>query len=270
MVGNDDTAGMKAIAMTDDALFAGNLKLFQPKTGHRAGTDAVLLAAATPPDARRIADLGASTGLVGLRAAQMNTAAEALLIERDPEMVRLARENIARNGLEARVSARIADVFVLGAATDIRERFDCVLTNPPFFNAGDIRVSPHPQRAGAHVLDASLDDWLRNAATILAPKGELVVIHRADALEELLPAASRRVGGIRLRFIHPEAGAPAIRVLLAGRKGSRAPLSVQPPLVLHGADGAFTPDALAFHRGEARLDMMAGGQKKTGGKSRPS
>lgn len=270
VTGNGETAGKNAIAVTDDALFDGSLKLLQPRTGHRAGTDAVLLAAATPSDARRIADLGASTGLVGLRAAQMNPLASAVLIERDAEMARLAAGNAARNGLSDRVAIRQADAFALAGEADLREVFDAVLTNPPFFKSGEIRVSPNPQRAGAHVLEASLDDWVRNATTILAPKGQLVVIHRADALGDVLAACSRRIGGVRLRFIHPEAGAPAIRVLLAGRKGSRAPLLVLPPLVLHGADGAFAPEVAALHRGEATLDMTDGAQKKTGGKSRPS
>lgn len=270
VIGNGGTAQTSAIATTDDTLFDGRLRLRQPKTGHRAGTDAVLLAAATPPDARRIADLGASTGLVGLRAAQMNREASALLIKRDADMARLAVGNAIRNGLSDRVAVREADAFRLAGEADLREAFDAVLTNPPFFKAEEVRVSPNLQRAGAHVLEASLDDWLRNAVTILAPKGQLVVIHRADALEALLSAASRRVGGIRLRFIHPEAGTPAIRVLLAGRKGSRAPLAVLPPLVLNGRDGAFTPEVAALHRGEACLDMSGGVQKKTGGKSRPS
>jgi tRNA1(Val) A37 N6-methylase TrmN6 len=270
VIGNGETAGKNAIAVTDDALFAGDLKLLQPKTGHRAGTDAVLLAAATPPEACRIADLGASTGLVGLRAAQMNPQASTVLIERDVDMARLATENAARNGLSDRVAIRQADAFALAGEAGLREAFDVVLTNPPFFKADEIRVSPNSQRAGAHVLEASLDDWMRNATTILAPKGQLLVIHRADALGELLAACARRIGGVRLRFIHPDAGAPAIRVLLAGRKGSCAPLSVLPPLILHGAGGAFVPEVAALHRGEARLDMTDNAQKKTGGKSRPS
>jgi tRNA1(Val) A37 N6-methylase TrmN6 len=46
---------------------------------------------------------------------------------------------------------------------------------------------------------------------------------------------------------------PAIRFLLNGTKGSRAPLSVLPPLILNDADGRFTPEAQALHKGEADL-----------------
>ena len=270
MVGRRGKAEAEALVTTEDALFAGKLSLLQPASGHRAGTDAVLLAAATPPDARKIADLGASTGVVGLRAAQMNADARITLIERDSEIARIAQENTRRNGLSGRVVVREADVFRLGKEVDLREAFECILTNPPFFNAGDIRVSANPGRADAHVLDGTLADWMKNAVTLLAPKGRLILIHRADALEEVMQACARRLGEIRLRFIHKDEQSPAIRVLLSARKGSRAPLAILPPVFLHAADGCFLPDIEAIHRGEGRLDMSQSGKTEAGGKTRPS
>jgi tRNA1(Val) A37 N6-methylase TrmN6 len=245
---------------TRDALFAGRLTVLQPAKGHRAGTDAVLLAASVPPEARRIADLGAASGAVGCGAALYNPDAHATLIEREPALVALARDTIALNRMAARVITREADAFRLGSEPDLREAFDCVLSNPPFFEARTVRASPTAGRASAHVLEGTLDDWVKNAVTILAPKGELGMIHRADALEALLAAFSRRLGAIRLRCVHPDTGSPAIRVLIFGRKGSRAPLTIVPPLVLHGADGRFLEAAAAIHAGEARLDMKTGGK----------
>ena len=61
------------------------------------------------------------------------------------------------------------------------------------------------------------------------------------------------MGSLEIRFVHPHADRPAIRVLLSGVKGSRAPLTILPPLVLNGPDGRFTPQAEALHRGEATL-----------------
>ncbi len=52
-----------------------------------------------------------------------------------------------------------------------------------------------------------------------------------------------------MRPVLPKAGEPAIRILLAATKGSRAPFALDAPLVLHGADGRFTPEAEALHRG---------------------
>ncbi len=44
-----------------------------------------------------------------------------------------------------------------------------------------------------------------------------------------------------------------MRVILRGRKGSKAPLALLPGLVLHEADGRFTPVAEAIHRHGRRI-----------------
>ncbi|MCA3655551.1 MAG: methyltransferase, partial [Methylobacterium sp.] len=133
--------------------------------------------------------------------------------------------------------------------------FDAVLTNPPFFSAHRMRLSP--TKAGAHALDAndgaSLEAWIRRAASILKPRGQLLMIHRADSVEAVLAAMRGRLGSLRLRFIHPRAGEDAIRLLVQGVKGSRGPLAIGSPLVLHEADGRFTAEAQAIHEGRARI-----------------
>lgn len=233
-------------------MFRGTLRLAQPAKGHRAGTDAVLLAAAAPPEARVVLDLGASTGVVGLRVAMTHRQARVTLLENEPAMVALAEANVGANELAGRVSCRLADALALGGQPDLREAFDLVLTNPPYFAPGRGRPSPVAQKRRAHEMTGDLETWLRNAATVLAPGGRLVMIHRADALDEVLAACRRRFGSLRLKFIHPEAGAPAHRLLVAGRKGSRAGLAVLPPLVLAEA-GVFTAEARALHEGTAHL-----------------
>lgn len=241
---------------TRDALFAGALQLRQLRKGHRAGTDGVLLAAMTPQHAVNIVDLGASTGVVGLRAAQINQQAEVLLVEREAELAALARENIALNALNARVEVLEADVFTLSQQPDLREKFDCTLTNPPYFNEASVRPSPDGSRASAHVFahgSAGIEGWLKAAATITAPHGFCALIHRADAVVSLLPAFAKRFGAVTLRFVHPKAEQPAIRLLLSGIKGSRAPLTILPPIILHEDDGGMTQISARLHHGIGRL-----------------
>lgn len=241
---------------TQDTLFGGALRLRQPRKGHRAGTDGVLLAATTPPDAQRIADIGASTGLVGLRAAQLNQEARVTLIEREAHLLALARINIQENGLHARVEACEADVFTLGKNPDLREVFDAVLSNPPYFEAAHVRPSGNAERAKAHVFpaeSAGLEGWIKAAATLTAPRGVCTFIYHIQALGTLLPAFARRFGEVSIMPVHAKANEAAIRVLVSGIKGSRAPLTLLPPLILHGEDGRFTPLAARLHAGEACL-----------------
>lgn len=242
-----------------DALFGGALRLHQPKKGHRAGTDGVLLAAATPPDAAAIADLGASTGLVGLRAAQMNEASHVTLFEQDRSVADLARANIGANGLGERVQMVECDILAAATLREWREKFDCVLTNPPFHEAGRARMSD--AKIGAYLMKprsggTGLDLWIKRATSILAPKGRIVIIHRADQIGDLLESLKGRFGGVRLVFVHPKQGQPAIRVLVGAIKGSRAPLAVLSPLVLHDEGGGFSPKVERLNRGRARLPLF--------------
>ncbi|MBE7202461.1 MAG: methyltransferase [Parafilimonas terrae] len=240
--------------MTDapDAFLGGLLRLHQPPRGaHRAGTDAVLLARLLiPAPEDRLCDVGAGTGAVGLACAALVPGLRPTLIERDPGLAETARTNAALNGIDAEIIA--ADVLASAAerraAGLLPDRFDTVLTNPPFFEARKHRASPHPARAAAHTFTAgSLEAWIRTCTAILRPGGQLGLIHRADALPTCLDALRGRYGGLAIRPVHARAEAPAIRVLITATKGSRAPLSLRPPLVLHGPDGAFTPEAEALH-----------------------
>ena len=243
-----------------DRLLGGRLTLLQRAGGHRVGTDAVLLAAAADlPEGGAFVDVGAGVGSVGLMLACRCPAARGLLLEADPAAAALARRNCAANGLADRVAVVEADLFARPKDRDAAlapERAALVLTNPPFFARHAVRASPDPARARAHVLgERGHGEWLAAAAALLAPGGRFVTIHRPEALPALLAAAERRLGALALRPVLARAGGDAVRILLAGVKGSRAPLRLAPPLVLHGPDGAFTPEAEALHRGEALLAL---------------
>jgi tRNA1(Val) A37 N6-methylase TrmN6 len=251
-----------ADALTEDGWLGGRLRLVQPKRGHRVGTDAALLAAAAG-DARqgRIVDVGAGVGAVGLALAQRSSLASVDLVELDLELAALAKGNAERNGLQART--RVLRLDVLNArerrAAGLAESAGCVVTNPPFFDAKTVRVSPDEGKARAHVLAsaeaaATLTDWIQGSLAILAADGRFVMIHRPDALSAILAAIGSRLGALSLLPVHPAIGASAHRLLVSGIKGSRAPLRIAPGLLLHGPDGRLTAEADAIHRGQRLID----------------
>jgi FkbM family methyltransferase len=212
-----------------DGFLDGRLRLKQGR-GHRAGHDAVLLASLTPPEQTGlILDIGAGAGAVGLMAAALAPGATVGLVEVDPENCALARENVAANGLAARVSVHEADVTSAKsrrASGLADERAALILTNPPFYARGRVRVTPDPGKARAHVAAAPLSEWVRGALALLAPGGTFAMIHRADALYECLTAAEGRLGAVTVQPVYSKAGSPATRILVKGVKGSKAPLAV--------------------------------------------
>jgi tRNA1(Val) A37 N6-methylase TrmN6 len=205
-----------------------------------------------------VVDLGAGVGGVGLMIAARAEAVSLVFVEDEPTLADVCRRNIQLNGWEARGRVVRADILAPGHERRrqglLPESADIVVTNPPFQVAGRSRPSPDASRAFAHQLPAGgLERWIRVCSDLLKPKGRLALIHRADRLSDCLGQLERGFGGVVVRTIHPRAGEPAIRIVLTAVKGSRAPLVVVPPLVLHGPDGRFTPEAEAIHRGETLL-----------------
>ena len=179
--------------VTTDSLLDGRVSLLQPRKGHRAGTDAVLLAAAAPVrPGDRVIDVGAATGAVGLMVAAREKAAHLVFVERDPDLAELCRQNSRENGVDAAVVvADVLDRAARRAAGLSAESADLVLTNPPFLEEGRSRLSPDPGRSAAHALPAGgLEAWLAACMALLRPGGRLVLIHRADRLGECLAATS--------------------------------------------------------------------------------
>lgn len=242
-------------AADPDLFLGGALRLRQPPRGaHRAGTDAVLLARLIGPEPEAVVyDLGAATGAVGLAVAHLARDCRVVLVERDPALAALARENAAANGLEERVRVIAADLLAPGAARRaaglVPGSADLVLTNPPFFEGAGHRPSPDAGRAAAHAFpgEGGLDAWLRACADLARPGGRIGLIHRADALPTCLTVLEGRFGECAVRPVHARADRPAIRVLISGRKGSRAPFRLLPALVLQDAQGRFTPEVQALH-----------------------
>lgn len=249
--------------VTEDALLDGRVRLLQPRRGHRAGSDAVLVAAAVEVlDHETVVDLGAGSGAVGLMIG-VRTQASIVFVERDPGLALMCRRNIDRNGLQGR--AHVLEADILATPSERRQSgllsgsAEVVVTNPPFLEAGRSRSSPDRGRAAAHELpEGGIERWIGVCADLLRPKGRLALIHRADRLSECLRHLERSFGEIAVRPIHPRKDHPAVRIVVTAVKGSRAPLVLAPSLILHESDGRFTPEAEAVHRGEAMLHMQSG------------
>ena len=242
---------------TLDAVLGGRVKLRQPSRGHRAGTDALLLAASCPAGAGdRIADLGAGVGTAGLCVLARVRGSFAVLVERDAELAGLAAENTRLNGQADQVTVSAHAIGEDSVADDMRQSVDHVLANPPFNDAAGFRSTG--DKASAHLsTDDTLDMWMRHAAAILRSKGTLALIHRPKALAGILAALENRFGDVRLKPVQPRPDTPAARILVRAVKGSRAPVQLLSPLVLHGAAGsAYTDEANAVLGDGAALDFQ--------------
>jgi tRNA1(Val) A37 N6-methylase TrmN6 len=251
-----EAEGFPPGALCEDRLLGGRLVLLQPRTGFRAGSDAVLLAAAVPAwPGESALDLGCGAFAAGLCLAVRVPGVVLAGMELQPPYAALARANAARNAIPAEV---VEGDLARPPAALAQRGFDHVLTNPPFFPRA-ATPAPDPGRDRARREAAPLALWLDAALRRLRPGGRLTLIQRAERLPEVLAALAGRAGAITVLPLAARAGGPAGRFILWARKGARGPFGLAAPFVLHagaahvsGADG-YSPAAEAVLRGAAAL-----------------
>jgi tRNA1(Val) A37 N6-methylase TrmN6 len=251
-------ARMPADDITQDAVLGGRLTLRQPRRGHRVGHDAILLAAAVEAHAGNHAiELGAGVGAAGLALAHRIAGVNVTLVEIDPGLAALAKQNAALNSLADRIRVVVADVALERDFADAGIAPGSalhVLMNPPFNDSARQNVSPDPRRRLAHAASTdTLVQWIARAASLLAPSGMLTMIWRADGLADVLAALGPDFGGVAVLPVYSRPDALAIRVLVRAVKGSRAPLALAPGLTLNDTDARPSAEAEAILRGGEKL-----------------
>jgi tRNA1(Val) A37 N6-methylase TrmN6 len=232
-------------AITEDHLLDGRVHLGQPAEGYRVAIDPVMLAAAVPAKTgERVFDAGSGTGAASLCLAWRVPGCRVVGLERQRSLQRIARGNVERNGFEARVETIAGDLGRLPPRL-AGTTFDHVMSNPPHHAAGTANRSPRQQRALAHVEEGlDLSGWLTACLRLLRAEGWLTLIHRAERLDQVLGILHGQVGGLAVFPLWPgPANRAAKRVLIQGRKGSRAPLRLLRGLTLHDDDGRYSQAA---------------------------
>jgi len=236
----------------DITVLNGKLRLLQAPDGFRTSIDAVLLAAACPAqNGHSILDLGCGVGSAGLCALHRLPQTTLHGIDIQASHTLLAQENAAINSMESRATFAKVDIrnFDGGA-------FDHIICNPPYEEAGAHTPSPSTPRATAlgHLAsDITLKDWVECAWRNIKGRGSLTIIHKAEALDDIILALGKSFGATEIIPLYPKAGKAAGRVLIRSYKHRKTPCTLHSGIILHNDNGDYTDAAEAILRGGEAL-----------------
>ncbi|MBL4740889.1 MAG: methyltransferase [Sneathiella sp.] len=252
---------------SEDGFLDGKLKIKQPKAGFRAGSDAVLLAAAVDLKAGdTLLDVGCGVGTAALCVKYRIPECKIWGLEVQSELAEAARINAQRNGLDTDLVIFDADIVyrknfdqLVGPSgrSFLSDGFDHVISNPPFYASGHAQKSPNAIKSIAHVEgEADLAYWINFCAARVKPKGKFTLIHRTDRLSEILREMEKTCGDLHVIPLWPNATTDAKRVIVQGTKSHKGPMKLGTGIVLHEMNGMPTDASEKLLRDGVPLSAM--------------
>lgn len=229
--------------ITCDTL-AGHWRIFQLRDGHRFSADDLLTAWAAvqaKPQARRVLDLGAGIGSVGLLALwRLPTDAHLTMIEVQAISHALANRTVCYNALAERVTLHLQDLRAWAGG-----EFDLVTASPPYLPPARGIRPRHAQRAAARFeLHGDVFDYCRTAARSLDQSGVFCFCHAADdpRPEQAIVRAGLTILQRQLVYFRAMLP-PRIALFTCAWQGERLEA---PPVIIRDSQGRWTAEYLAI------------------------
>jgi tRNA1Val (adenine37-N6)-methyltransferase len=161
-------------------------RILQEKSAMKVNTDGFLLGSWTNLDgAKTVLDIGAGTGLISLMIAQRSDA-----FITGVEIEKNAAEEAAHNVLNSEWSNRIIIQYISfqDFATGTQQKFDLIISNPPFFSNSVKNTNPHLSMARHNYL-LPFAYIIVGTKKLLNKKGKLSLILPFESAQEFIEKA---------------------------------------------------------------------------------
>lgn len=204
----------------------------------KVGTDAVLLAALADSDgAVSVLDIGSGCGVVALIMAQRNPSALIHAVEPDKASAKCAMGNFEASPWSDRLT--VFETTVQHIACTTRQKYDCIVSNPPYFRRS--LKSPSEKRNMARHNDSLPFDELAAAVeALLSPEGTFTAILPCPEADEFIATAKGQNLFCQkeiLVFSKPQSK-PLRKVFVLGRNATAMPAVSQ--LAIYDNNGQYS------------------------------
>lgn len=193
----------------------------QALCGMKVGTDGVLLGA-WARGGKKVLDIGTGTGLIAMMLAQRCPSAVVTAIDIEPDACLQARMNVDASLFKGRIKVEHVSVQQFARAYDDVEKFDCIVSNPPFF-INSLKSRGDKRTMARHTDSLSFAELFRSVHSLLTPMGEFSAIIPTECIEDFV--SESYIQGFfmsRKCLVKTIEGKPAKRCLIAFNKHNEA------------------------------------------------
>lgn len=185
--------------------------VYHDQCAMKVGTDGVLLGAwVDVSNATNGLDIGTGTGLISLMMAQRSSSLNIMAIDIDDSAIDQAKTNINQSPYHNRITTQKVPLQELPSDN----KYDLIVSNPPFFN-DSLKSSDNQRNLARHTDSLPLEDLLESASKLLTNRGKLSLIYPHEYKERLISLAPQYNLSIsRLTDVYPTPTSPPKRILI--------------------------------------------------------
>ena len=227
------------------------VRLIQRKEGLTFGTDALLLAGYVQGRGKICAELGGGTGIISLLLVSRQKAKRVYVYEIQERYAELIRRNAGLNGMEEEIRVVCSDIRE-ASSEDTSGEVDIVFSNPPYMRKGSGRVNLHDEKTVArHEVFGDIEDFCRAGSRLLKYGGDFYVVYPPDRLAELFDGMKKNaVEPKRMTLIYPDESHRPCLVLVMGKKGGKAGMTLTPPFFIKRGGASSTEYQYVMDHGD--------------------
>ncbi len=183
----------------------------------KVGTDGILLGAwADVTGSASILDIGAGSGLIALMLAQRNLTANVSAVEIEEQAFLEAKGNAQNSKWSSRLSIHHTSIQDFAKAS--YDKFDSIVSNPPFFSGGTFSDSQERNNV-RHTIKLPHGELLMTVRSLLNPTGKFsLILPYLEGLRFCELAETYNLYCTRKQEVLPKEGRPIERLLMEFRK----------------------------------------------------
>ena len=235
-----------------DDLELNNLKIIQNKNWFCFGVDSVLLAdfAKEIHEGSSILDLGSGNGILELLLSAKVKNSKIIGIEVQKEICKMAERSIKLNNLEDRIKLQNINIKEFKTL----EKFDAVVTNPPYKKEGTgIKNESETKIISRHEVLANLEDFIRKASESLKDLGTMYMVNRPERLADIFEYSRKyKLEPKELRIVYSKPNSNPKLILIKAVKYANKYLKVREPLYIYNENGEYSDEILKIYGKEKK------------------